>query len=361
MSADTVGGVWTFALDLARELTAAGHDVVLATMGGGLEEGRRIQALEIVAELHESEFRLEWMTSPWADVDRAGDWLLGLEARIRPDIVHLNGYAHGGMPWAAPCMVAGHSCVVSWWWSVHGEEPPARYDEYRQRVTEGLQAANMVVAPSRFMLEALLRHYGPLPHRRVIHNGRTAKRFTPLRKWPFIASVGRLWDPAKNIAGLAAVAKDLSWPVYVAGDTIHPDTHGTQINGLGDVHPLGNLSEDRVAEFLGRASIYVHPARYEPFGLSVLEAALAGCALVLHRLPSLEELWHDAAVFVEPDDTEATRREINRLIEHPAALDDWGRRARQRAGGLTSLAMAEAYITAYDELTRSAPRQLASS
>ena len=33
------------------------------------------------------------------------------------------------------------------------------------------------------------------------------------------------------------------------------------------------------------------PARYEPFGLSILEAALSGCALVLGDLPSLRELW----------------------------------------------------------------------
>ncbi len=31
------------------------------------------------------------------------------------------------------------------------------------------------------------------------------------------------------------------------------------------------------------------PARYEPFGLSVLEAALSGCALVLGDIPSLRE------------------------------------------------------------------------
>ena len=36
MTADTVGGVWTYALDLARKLAGRGCEVTLATMGGYL-------------------------------------------------------------------------------------------------------------------------------------------------------------------------------------------------------------------------------------------------------------------------------------------------------------------------------------
>ena len=42
---------------------------------------------------------------------------------------------------------------------------------------------------------------------------------------------------------------------------------------------------------MARASIYALPARYEPFGLSILEAALSGAALVLGDIPSLREVW----------------------------------------------------------------------
>ena len=36
----------------------------------------------------------------------------GLERRLRPDVVHLNGYTHGALPWRAPVLVVGHSCVL---------------------------------------------------------------------------------------------------------------------------------------------------------------------------------------------------------------------------------------------------------
>ena len=43
----------------------------------------------------------------------------------------------------------------------------------------------------------------------------------------------------------------------------------------------GQLTTAEVRNVINTASIYALPARYEPFGLSILEAALSGCALVL--------------------------------------------------------------------------------
>ena len=63
---------------------------------------------------------------------------------------------------------------------------------------------------------------------------------------------------------------------------------------------LGRLSAGELADWYARAAIYALPARYEPFGLSALEAALSGCALVLGDIPSLREIWGDAALFVPP-------------------------------------------------------------
>jgi len=121
LTADTVGGVWTYAVDLARGLSARGVEVALATMGAPLSDAQRETAERIPGLLvFESGFRLEWMEDPWRDVERAGDWLLGLEARFGPDLVHLNGYAHAALPWSAPKLVVAHSCVLSWWSAVKG-------------------------------------------------------------------------------------------------------------------------------------------------------------------------------------------------------------------------------------------------
>src|SRR4051812_30761243 len=112
MTTDTVGGVFTYALDLCRALTAHDVHVTLATMGAALRNDQHEQLARLPnVALHQSTFKLEWMHDPWSDVARAGDWLLQLERDSRPDVIHLNGYAHGCLPWHAPVLVAGHSCV----------------------------------------------------------------------------------------------------------------------------------------------------------------------------------------------------------------------------------------------------------
>src|SRR4051794_26700209 len=99
MTADTVGGVWTYALDLCRALAPGGARVLLATMGARPTAAQRRQAAAVGnVSLAESDCKLEWMSDPWDDVARAGDWLLRLAREFRPDVVQLNGYAHGALP-----------------------------------------------------------------------------------------------------------------------------------------------------------------------------------------------------------------------------------------------------------------------
>jgi glycosyltransferase involved in cell wall biosynthesis len=81
-----------------------------------------------------------------------------------------------------------------------------------------------------------------------------------------------------------------------------------------------------------------------------LEAALSGCALVLGDIDSLREIWRDAAVFVDPNDSHALKVELLNLIENSQRRRELAQRARERALELTSARMAENYFTAYEEL-----------
>lgn len=342
MTADTVGGVWTYAMELCTELAARGASVALATMGRLPSADQRAEAARIPGlTLHESAWRLEWMDEPWEEVARAGEWLLELEREVRPHVVHLNGYVHGALPFRAPVLVAGHSCVLSWWRAVHGEEAPEAWNRYRSLVTEGLRAASEVVAPSAAMLSALRHHYG-LKGGRVIPNGRSARAFAPGAKEPLILAAGRVWDEAKNLKLLAQVADRLPWPVVVAGEDRHPS--GSKVTFGEGLRFLGRLDTEALAQWYGRASIFVLPARYEPFGLSAVEAALSGCALVLGDIPSLREVWGDAAVFVNPDEPEDLVQAITRLAGDDNLRHRLAVKARERASSYSPSRMRAAYL-----------------
>ena len=357
MTTDTVGGVWHYAMELAAALSARGVEVALAAMGGPPSPEARAAAAAVPGlRLFESDHRLEWMDDPWDDVARAGAWLFDLEAQLSPQIVHVNGYCHAALPFRAPALLVAHSCVLSWWRAVLGEPAPARYDRYRAEVARGLRAASIVVAPTAAMLRCL-EEYGVRTEgrARVIPNARDGQRFRPADtdKEAFVFAAGRLWDEAKNLAALAEAAPRLPWPVVVAGSDAHPG--GGRRPAPPPVRALGLLSEHELSQWMARAAVYAAPARYEPFGLSILEAGLSGCALVLGDIPSLREVWGDAALFVDPDDTGALAAAIQRLAGDPALREELGERARRRALRHRPRVMAHAYLAAYGEALAARP------
>jgi glycogen synthase len=351
MTVDTVGGVWTYAIELAAALRATGVQFVLATMGAPLSPAQRadLKRLPHVA-LCESRYKLEWMDEPWEDVATAGEWLLDLEDTVRPDIVHINGYVHAALPFRAPTLAVGHSCVCSWFAAVHACEPPRQWNAYRRQVRRGLAAAGVVTAPTDAMLQALRRHYGAFRSTAAIPNARRPALFPPGVKQRLVLTVGRVWDAGKNIALVDSVALRLPWPVYVAGSAAHPD--GGQV-GCANLRMLGALSERELADWYARAAIFALPAKYEPFGLAALEAGLAQCALVLGDIPSLREVWADAALFVPPDDPNALAEAIEQLADDDALRLAYAARARARALTYTPARMGQGYLNVYQRLRRS--------
>jgi glycosyltransferase involved in cell wall biosynthesis len=98
---------------------------------------------------------------------------------------------------------------------------------------------------------------------------------------------------------------------------------------------------------MARAAVYALPARYEPFGLSALEAGLAGCALVLGDVPSLREVWGDAALFVAPGSAAQLACVLRTLDADPEYRRAYATRARARALTYTPERMAQGYLDAY--------------
>ncbi|WP_299824093.1 glycosyltransferase [uncultured Pontibacter sp.] len=351
MTADTVGGVWNYSLELIKALAAFKTEVALATMGAPLTEEQHRQAEEIDnLTVYESSFKLEWMEDAWDDVEKAGKWLLDLKEQVQPDLVHLNSMVHGALDFGVPTVVVVHSCVLSWWKAVKEEDAPQSWKKYKELVTKGLQAADMVVAPTQAMMNQATALYGPFKRSAVIYNGRGQHGFQFGKKEPFVFSMGRVWDEAKNISMLAHIASELSWPVYIAGDDKHPATGKTV--ELENVHFLGQLSEKEVSDWLSRASIYALPAKYEPFGLTILEAAMSGCALVVGKTDSLIEVWGNAAKYVNPNSADELCDSIKSLIADEFSRNIMACRAVKRSHGYAATPMGQDYDHIYRQIMK---------
>jgi glycosyltransferase involved in cell wall biosynthesis len=288
------------------------------------------------------------MSDPWRDLERAGEWLLRLESEFQPDVVHLNHLVHAELPWRAPVLSVGHSCVLSWWGAVHGTPAPAQWLTYRRRVSGSLRAARCVLAPTQAMLAELERYYGPFHEAAVIPNARNWRRFRAGHKEALVLAAGRIWDGGKNIEALSRVAARVGAPIVVAGSAGDPDGNVASI--CGKVRLLGPLDSADLASWYTRAAIYALPARYEPFGLTALEAAQSGCALVLGNIDSLREVWDGAARYVDPDDHDSLRDTLNELLANEPLRARLAASAMARARRFTPARQAAAYYSLYRRL-----------
>ena len=104
------------------------------------------------------------------------------------------------------------------------------------------------------------------------------------------------------------------------------------------------------ARRLAARPVFVSAALYEPFGLAVLEAAAAGCPLVLSDIPTFRELWDGAAVFVPADDDEALAHAVLHVLDDADARTRFGRRARDRSEAYTVEAMSSGMLMLYRSL-----------
>lgn len=342
---------WAHSLELSGALGRCGIEVILATIGDPPSHVQLTEAAKLSnVKVFPSRFGSEYSDDSWDEVERAGSWLLRMEEMVQPDLVHLHSYPFGSLPFQAPTLLEGHDCPLCRRKAVHGEAAPLLWERYRRSVSQALRATRMVVTPSHSALVELTELFGHLPASRVIRAGRSARGFQPCDKENLVLSAGCFGDEEQGLSAIEGVARRLRWPVAVVVDGW---------SGEGDpeqrpVRLLENASAERLASWYGRASVFALPCSYEPDGLSVLEAALAGCALVLGDVPALRELWEGAALFVAPGDTDDLERALNLLMNEPKGRRGLGQRARARALLLSPERRAAGFLEAYARILRDA-------
>ena len=351
LEADALGGVWAFALSLASGLRRLGVRAEIARVGPG-DPRKDAEADAAGVAVHPVGGPLEWQPGVAGSeaLRRQGEALEALARDTDADLLHTCSHAHAGRVAGVPVVHTAHSDVVSWWRAVHGVRPPAAWDAYAGNLRAAVHHAGALVVPSRAHGRVFGAAVGDARPFRVIHNGvepaaasSDSGGETGARRGVF--SAARFDDATKNLGVLADAAGRLGPALRLAGA-------GTADAGgaFARATRLDTLDRAGVQRELRGAAVYAGPARFEPFGLAVLEAAAAGCALVLADQPTHRELWEGAADFVSPDDPAAWADALDRRLADPDATRAAGEAARERSGRYTLEATAGAYASLYREV-----------
>ena len=113
-----------------------------------------------------------------------------------------------------------------------------------------------------------------------------------------------------------------------------------RLAGAG-LHHLGEVEPADLPALYSLAAALAHPAWYEGFGLTPLEAMACGTPVLCSNASSLPEVVGDAALTLDPGDAGGWRQALERFFEEPALATELRRKGLLRAVGFSWESAAE--------------------
>ena len=258
----------------------------------------------------------------------------------------------GQMPLAdlgAPAVVTAHDLAIY----LHPEWFPSRQPlSTRLVVPRSLARARTVICVSRnTAADAQAIFSIPEQCLEVIPEG-VSTRFRPLEgertqlvkaklRLPerYLLFVGTV-EPRKNLDTLLEAWAEMRHrpPLVVAGGFgwRFEETQQRMLRlANAGLHHLGEVEPADLPALYSLAIALAHPAWYEGFGLTPLEAMACGTPVVCSGASSLPEVVGDAALLVDPGDANAWREALERLLETPELASDLRHKGLLRAAQFT--------------------------
>jgi glycosyltransferase involved in cell wall biosynthesis len=291
---------------------------------------------------------LEWTAASKDDLCSSAQAIKSLAQTLRVNSIHLHSPAFAAFNLDLPTVAVNHSCVKTWWRAMRHKPIPPDLNWRGDLIRNGMFSCNRIVAPSKHYADLIRDAYNLRESPSVIYNGVTSQAQSKMAMpGSFIFSAGRLWDEAKNFAALDVVASLIEDLIHVAGPLTSPMNDSLAFAYL---HHIGVLDSFEMRAVLARRPIFIAPARFEPFGLTVLEAASHGCPLVLNDIPTLRELWDGAASFVDMGNPCRVALTLQSLRGDLKRCEDLGAKAYERSKRYSMEACAKAVMELHREL-----------
>lgn len=318
---DRPTGLGLYALNLIRALDAQGERLVVYTSRPDLVRAPRASIERVPAALRPERgaaghlLRLLWVQTRlrWR-VQRARTRLL------------LNLMPEGILASSLPQVTTVYDVLPL----KYPTEYPRQQYYFRHYVPAVLRASRAVIVISESTRRDVLRFYGVPPEKvHVILAGYESDRFTPDGPAadpvgsPYALYVGNVM-PHKNLLRLveafALVARRLPLNLVLRGSGRGPHVRALRqrIDALGvadrvDWRPYA--PPDELPALYRGARMLLLPSLYEGFGLTALEAMACGTPVVTSNVSSLPEVVGDAALLVDPGDTEAMAAAMARIVD----------------------------------------------
>ena len=272
-------------------------------------------------------------------------------------VIHANHFSAVAAGFESiPVLLTAHGDQCSKHSLVDGESPPQVEPGYVEMIRRSLMTASCVVAPSGFVADCLSRWFGYRGVVRVIPYAATPfpEAMEAERKIDVVTS-GDLWAPSTNFVcfqAAAALAPDLAFaaigPLVPYGiQRTRPIAHSILFTG--------DASKAELNQMLANSKVYVSASTYDPTGVGSIQAALAGCRLLLSDSAFYRAIWGDRAAYFDARDVDSLLAGIRSLlVGMDMDMETWytgdGPARRQAIQLHSAQHVAAAYLATYQRL-----------
>ena len=200
--------------------------------------------------------------------------------------------------------------------------------EFRRRFAEQARLAasrsDLIIAVSAFTAGQVRDLLKVEPGRiRVVHHGahRPPRVASASSREQMILFVGAI-QHRKNLVRLVEAFERLAegWKLVLAGS---PGFGASEIQSRieassrrANIDVLGYITAEHLEDLYARASIFAFPSLDEGFGMPVLDAMARGVPVLTSNTSALPEISGDAALLVNPLETESIANSLRSLIEN---------------------------------------------
>lgn len=247
-----------------------------------------------------------------------------------------------------PSAIAIHDLAIyrnpSWF-------PPGQTLSTRVAVPRSLQRADVIIASSQNTARDVVELFGvPTGRVDVVPLG-VSSAFRPIGGGDLAEARARLALPERFILFVSTIEPRKNLGTLLEAWAMLPDRPDLVIVGawgwrnepvkaqmdrlVSGVHLLGSVEPDDLVSIYNLALMLAHPAWYEGFGLSPLEAMACGTPVVVSDRASLPEVVGDAGLLVPPDDPDAWRAAMEKVLSDHDLVADMRRRGILRAAELS--------------------------
>lgn len=231
---------------------------------------------------------------------------------------------------------------------------------YSKIIKNAITKSQKIIVPSNATQEEILKAYKVDPNKiKVIYEAAEEEYFQMKNRKSKVVNrkkqllyIGNAY-PHKNLNNLldAIIPLDIKLTI-VCPRNVFKKRLENEIEKKGLIRRVQVISyqqPDQLAKIMSGSTAYLFPSLAEGFGIPGLNAMAAGIPVIASNIPTLKEVYDDAAIYFDPKDPKDITQKIKSVISSPQKIDDLVKKGKTHVQKYSWLKMAQETLAIYKE------------